>query len=581
MPLRVSLSNAKADAPVNASRAIIWLAAIVVALLANAPQMMTAPRNTEREVSTGFDIADEMFYHSCARAAVERGAGGLFYANPYAFVPDPPRRYSQLAFVLEGWTWRLTGLSFVAIDRIARLLFGALFLALGAECLRARLAGRRFLWPAIAVLYLGGGGAWMFATFDTALYATGVATGDLFSGMTAPQWATVWFDRYSFYEFFPGAWDINEFRYLRRGHQAFYHALFFAGWLCLIRGWWKGAFVVSFLLWWSHPFTALNFATPLTATTIVLAFVERETPKRQRWTRVGIAVGLFMIGLAYYLAWLPTDPAHRSVQSQMRDFVPTAPAWRFIPGLGALFFAPLLMFWRPPQWRDRSVIAALSLIVCVVALTFHHRLLGWMGVVMQPLHFEQGYLFFGLLCLSCEMLTRGAREARARAKEAPSRGRRWRRIALALAWLSLFPDNVLFHTTWQWPHVRRGGVTLSRAEMDLVAFLGSIEEGRRVLFLDTALLTDWPGYAMVETPHTFIGGHFNNTPFMAERVERMKTFVETGDLSLWAENDPSLLVAPARFADAFHETIEPRGAYERLYESDGFTVYRINEMRPD
>jgi hypothetical protein len=579
-----------------------------------------------------------MFYAACSRRVVEDGACGLFYANPFAFSANPPRVYSQLYFVLNGWIWKTTGLSFPTIETCNRLLFGLLFLGLAGECFLWRFGRWRYFKPVVVLLFFGGGGAWVLATLQTLGMWTGPLAGDEdFSRWGLKAWLWGWYDQFHDFEGLYCTWGMNLFRRFSAGYQVFYHTLFYAGWLCLLRGKWIAAFLFSFLLWWAHPFTALDFALPLAAFAVVETWTENGAPKRLRWGRVGAAVALLAAGLAYYLVWLPwVNPQHAVTQRQMQDIGHVLAAWRLLPGLGALFFVPFLLYSFPPRWRSRSVAATLCLLAGVFGLTFHHWITGWFGVSFQPLHFEQGYLFFGLLFLTCEILTARGKDAtpqpsprnavpqpgpRSAAPQpsprsavppepapvlssspepapvsssspelAPSpqdsgpaltgRRRRWRKLLIAAAFLSLFPDNAVFYVMSVAPDARNQGVTVTLAQKDLVERLARQPGPRRVLMLQESPISSWGLYAAIETPHYLIGGHPFNTPDLAARTAKMKAFLRSADLGIWEDCAPDTLVVPKSRREDFEKRFLPRGEYNLLYENEEFCVYEILPYAP-
>jgi hypothetical protein len=590
--------------PNNSNRVFLWAVALCAVLVNNAPHLFIKQSPLPNDViATGFNSMDELFYASCSRRVVEDGAWGLFYANPYAFAPHAPRAYSQLYFVLSGWIWRVTGLSFPTVETLNRLFFGVLFLGLAGECFLWRFGRWRYFKSAIVLLFFFGGGAWFLASVYTlGVWAGPFAGSEDFSCWTLKDWAWGWREQFSYFESLYCTWGMNLFRRLSAGYQVFYHTLFYAGWLSLLKGRWKSAFLFSFLLWWAHPFSALDFAVPFLLFAVVSFWLERDTPRRIRLARVGASFGLLMAGLFYYLVFLAwANPQHAVTQRQMQSIGHILHFWRLVPALGALFFVPFFLHSRPPRWRSRSVVASLCLIAGVFGLTFHHWVTGWFGVTFQPIHFEQGYLFFGLLFLACEMLAardesqetvgdatcdESTEPAHSQSSESPastapnvgirlSRHGRWRRWFFVAACLSLLPDNPMFYFTYVVPTARTPGVVLTRSEKDLLDYLAKLPGPRLILFLQESLSTSCISLVPVETPHRVLGGHICNTPDIAARTEQMKRFVRTADLDIWASDAPDTLVVPVSVKKDFEKRFLPREAYRAIHENKGFVVYDI------
>ncbi|MCX7044967.1 MAG: hypothetical protein NTX50_05695 [Candidatus Sumerlaeota bacterium] len=564
-------------------RLLFWGAAVAVVFVFNAPSLPLRAINDGNLARTGFRTKDEMFYFACSREAVERGLGGVIYAHPFAFEPESPRIYSQLYFVVNGWIWKWTGLSFPAIDRIQRLLFGVFFLGMAAECFYARFGRWRLFWPAIGLLFCGGGGAWFFATLYTAGMWLGPLSGGVdYSAMSLREWTWIWRDQFAYFEGIHGTWGVNFFRRLFMGPQVFYHTLFYAGWLCLLRQRWGWALMFSFLLWWAHPFTAVDFALPLLAIAAIAMFNDRATPLRTRVWRLAGAAGVMAAGMAYYQIFLLRFPVHVQTQAQMIGVYHAIAESQLFPAFGALIFIPLLMMWYPPDWREHSAVATACLCVCVLALTFHDALVGWLGIRVQPLHFEQGYLYFSLMFLACEMFSRRLYPPGSQTAEAPQEKRaKPRRLKwiLAVAALTLLPDNVYHYFSRTVPGGYEPGILIQAREKDLCQSLNGLPERLRLLPLQTTGFSDdWMAYATIVTPHAFPVGHPINTPHYEERLMRLREFARTGDLTLWRENAPQALIVAKNDKPVFESVIRPRGRYSLMAQTPDFEIYRIENF---
>jgi len=211
------------SSPHRSNRVFLWILALCAVLVSNAPRLLISPESDASVAPTGYRTVDEMFYAACSRRVVEDGAWGLFYANPFAFSANPPRVYSQLYFVLNGWIWKITGLSFPSIETSSRLIFGLLFLGLAGECFLWRFGRWRYFKPAAVLLFFGGGGAWVLASLQTlGMWAGPLAGDEDFSRWGLKTWLWGWYDQFHEFEGLYCTWGMNLFRRLSAGYQVFY-----------------------------------------------------------------------------------------------------------------------------------------------------------------------------------------------------------------------------------------------------------------------------------------------------------------------------------------------------------------------
>ena len=160
------------------------------------------------------------------------------------------------------------------------------------------------------------------------------------------------------------------------------------------------------------------------------------------------------------------------------------------------------------------------------------------------------------------------------------RRRRWRKLLIAAAFLSLFPDNAVSYVMSVVPDARNQGVPVTLAQKDLVEWLAKQPGPRRVLMLQESPVSTWGMYAAIETPHYLIGGHPFNTPDLAARTAKMKAFLRSADLGIWEDCAPDTLVVPKSRRGDFEKRFLPRGEYKLLYENEEFRVYEILPHAP-
>jgi hypothetical protein len=199
------------------------------------------------------------------------------------------------------------------------------------------------------------------------------------------------------FAFDTGGWGANLGRGVIYGIEAYYHALFFAAVLAVLRRWYATALILVAAVCASHPFTGAELASILAAWVLLEILVDRVTAP-PLWFRAGILLVLLM-HVGYWLVLLPLlSPEHAAL----------APSWNLpwvlhwyneIPEYGIVAIAAL---WR---LRDRQRLAA------AFADRRFRVLFAWFGVAFllanhdlfisprQPIHFTHGYIWVPLFLI--------------------------------------------------------------------------------------------------------------------------------------------------------------------------------------
>lgn len=461
-------------------------------------------------VYLGFVQIDQPVYYACAREFFESG-NGLFAANPYSNLPDSPRHYSHLYFLLVGWLWHLTGLTFSVIDGGVRLLLGPVMLWLAARIFRRVHGWRPASNPMLALMLLGGGLAWA-----TAIIA---ATVNYFVGQLSKKPTDTWFSFLWFLftsEWFTaeggyGDWQVQLFRNLFYSPEVFYHVLFFSAVLFFMHRRFLLGCVMTFLAWWAHPYTGLELSLILGAWLLV----EWGRGDRSVVWPLGGLVTTTALFATYYGLVLARDPEHRSVYQQMQNFPAVMLLSQIIAAYGLLAPLALAAFvrphlsarWQRPEFRLASVWAAVA-----VALNFQDKILP-AGYGMQPLHFSHGYLYVPLALLAVDGLESALHlwnPQRVRRSLTP--------IAVLLLFIHL-PDNLIWCIR-NVTRLPRGCIVFAppKADVELLAALESVPTTETIA---VDLLP--PDFSFVShlipvlTHHRSVYSHLFNTPFAEEK----------------------------------------------------------------
>lgn len=453
----------------------------------------------------GFVQIDQPVYYACAREYFENG-NGVFAANPYSCNPNAPRQYSHLYFLLVGWLWRLTGISFSIIDGGVRLLLGPMFLLLAARVFRMIHRWRAGANAMLAVMLLGGGLAWL-----TAVFATGV---DYFVGCLSKSKSGsfldfLWFlfmSEFRTAEGGYGDWHVQLFRNLFYAPEVFYHFLFFGAVLQFLRSRWAAGCLMAFLAWWAHPYTGLELAL------ICMAWLMVEW-WRGDWSAcrpLFILAAITTLFAFYYGVLLPRDPEHRSVYEQMKAFPAVMLTSQIISAYGLLIPLSLLALVTPAfraQWSRREVRLVVIWTVIALFLNYHDKIIPWVEAV-QPLHFSHGYLYVPLAILATYGLRvllslKGMRHALQRLPI-------WSAILLFVH----LPDNMIWATRSVMFLPARSIVFAPPVQdMELLSALNEIPTHETILevFLPARFSVVAP-LIPVLTHHRAVGAHLFNTP---------------------------------------------------------------------
>jgi hypothetical protein len=355
-----------------------------------------------------------------------------------------------------------------------------------------------------------------------------------------------------------GWWGLNLGRSLFFSLEAWYHLLFFATILGLVKRKWILAVFLLCILSLSHPFTGIELLLILLTWTVAEKFLIKKIQVPNYFlVSVLIVLGFH---LWYYLVFLNRYPEHFSVFEQY------SLNWRyrfyhFIPAY-CLAAALVILAASIPGWKkyvsNSNTRLFLMWAVAAFALANHELFIK----PMQPLHFTRGYIWSAMMLAGL-----------------PALNAIWKFFSeqgagalFALLFSILFlSDNLL----WICANSRRvhepTGVTLITDEQE--AILSGIE--KVATYNDLIIGTDEviPYLSSVRTKSNIWMSHPYNTPFYTKKQLVFLSFIQTGILPIeWKDRRLIFIVekdAPSQVAifKKLSSKLKP------LAESSNYLVY--------
>lgn len=529
-----------------------WLALLAVAIpVVMSAALLTLKRDFgPRDVFIGFTHVDDVVYFACAREYHENG-NGLFAATPYSSLPDSPRVYSHLVYLVIGWLHRITQAEITQINYALRIVFGGGMLLLALAVTRRAIPRDGPLTAACLAAMLCSGSAWLFATGRMIIdfVVTSFSTGSIPDPM---NWALTWPEFFRQAESGYGTWGLNLFRPAGMTMEAAYHILFFSCIHSVLRARHRLALLFLFLTWWAHPFTGIGLGLILTAFHFHELMIRRDLPA----SLLAGSVGINLLFFAYYGLFLPSIPEHRSVHERMMAQGTPMLFGKLLPAYGlflicALAYARTLAFRR--RWHTDAATRLLVIwALCSASLIFHDRLLPFIHPV-QPMHFTRGYLFFPLLLLSFGYLRRlGLTRWRARP--------RLRVLAILAIFVIHTPDNLIY-TALELRDLApgRSEFRITRDCRELLRRIDNLPETLTLAAFDLPpLYAGFTPLVPVLTHHRILIGHRFNTPFHDMKMELQGLLATDPSAGLFAESRVTAVVCGPDYYDKLRQRLEPR-----------------------
>lgn len=334
-------------------------------------------------IPTGFIADDNISYIAYAKEYLEQDHFSFFYSNPFNDSADYPKIYFQvqtIIFALLLYLGISPGLCIVLFNYLGTLLSFRMAIGIYDHLYPDHQYRKLFI-----TFFCWGGGLIALAGVPIALIR--------------PMGNLDFLDSIFFLDPAWGWWGLN----FGRGHfassEGYYHFLFMAAILCILKRKWILAIIISLLLSLSHPFTGIEYLLIVTAWALIEKIVIRN--KEVPWKfLIGI---IFILGFHtfYYLFYLNQFPEHRSVSQQYAlnwrlRFFHMIPAYCIV---GTLAIASILK--NKNQFFKNTSNRLFGAWFIVAFLLINHEVF---IQPRQPIHFTRGYVWTSLFLLGLPVL---------------------------------------------------------------------------------------------------------------------------------------------------------------------------------
>ncbi len=488
----------------------IDLQAWSIALIAAAPVILSYVMHfampPEGMSGTGFLQYDQAYYMANARALNEHGLGPL-YGLPFSAYDTTPRVYFQPLTSLFALALKITAAPPGYIYAALGVVFSIVMFRVAVSLIDLY-SGRRRDAPGVLAMFavLWGGGI---------IVVTGVFA---WSVLAPPRpWildVAFWLDPAD------GYWFLNLGRNTLFTTEAFYHALFFAACVALIRQKYVAVLVLAAVLSASHPFSGLELPLILLTFAIAETLLDRKTAPPP-WFLAGLAA-ILALHLAYYMFLLKRLSPEHALLEQQWSLPWTLPLRTSNAAYGPVFIlavAALFRYWRTGfRLPMRDTRFAMIWFAVAFALANHELIVA----PRQPIHFTRGYVWTPLALIALPMLTGlFARCAAVRPRPVAA-------AVCGLLMLVVTLDNVVWFgrdTLLRAAHAEKPGIFLAADASKVLRRLAGSD------MRDRLLLSNDPDIAYLATVYVPVRAWFShrfNTPGAAEHSAQLQAFFQAG-----------------------------------------------------
>ncbi len=477
-------------------------------------------RTPPNYIPSGIITYDDVIYQGNARKMVEEGHW-LVNSNAFAWATPPRAIYTHLYTDLFAALSRVTGLPIEEVDNIQRYFYASasmLLLGLLIATITASVISRFFLAWGLAV---SGGVSWIYSMYYDFLSPHRFP--EIYENVLGKFSAAFFYVEQSYFYWIP-----HLARLPLLSTESFYHLLSFAAVVAYLRRRYTWAVFILFMLWWTHPFTALLWSTIFFSVAILNLYFKFDSERDATRFLAGV-VATSAVGLAYNVGLSKLSAEHASVVEQFFSHPFSIQLSSILSMTGFVFFVPIFLLLHPRARsffaRNRTVIFFGASFFVILIFLVHDRFLNH---ALQPLHFSRGYFH---MCAVIVTVLAGE-EIFHRLADAK---RRQLFITGSVALLLLqTPDTFLFY--------RNAGrllpprlpspqpIYLDAASADFLTRLNQMEKPLRIVpVLETEDIEFGLNILIPSrTHHCTAISHYANTPWFSAKMGQMQGVVKVG-----------------------------------------------------
>lgn len=404
----------------------------------------------------------------------------LTYSSPYDVSDSKDAFLIQLPVTLLSLLLKL-GFSEATASFFLTFVFGSMMFYFLYQIVAHFMKHLFSRWVLYLLLSLGGGLAWISALSDQ--------TVSFWSGIQQYESNYYW-------------WFFNLFRNLLYPFELIHHVIFFGLILALMKREWGKVNLLVILSLLVNPFLALH----MLLVTGAVALVDKETSFKKKFLFLPFA----LLWALYYKFFLPLSPVFKSLIDQHQG------AYSSSIDTGDLFqafgFGLLGLFLLIDRNLKKKIVQN-WVGIPVVALALSTFVLVHNGV-LQPLHFERGYLFMSLWILTFYWFQEAWIDGKL--KKGFFRG------LLVFFLVTSLPDNISFVRDMYLISPDKNLLVFDSQRVELLNYLKNLKSPQKIL----SVSYDLNRQIAASTHHQVFFGTEYTTPDFQGRLKEMNSFFQ-------------------------------------------------------
>lgn len=521
--------------------ALLLLSPVILLYTAHFSAGLLDPQRT----GTGFIHYDMPEYMASAREFLDGNHRGALYAPPSTPHYDETPTMVQLHLLALAGVWHITaadpGVLFTLYGLLMAWAAIRIFMKVFDHVVplegRARRIGQ--------LLFVWGGGLLALAGMVQAWLSGYQGRGIIEQAMSVDPCS--------------GYWMLTLGRTLILPNEAFYHLVFFASLLAVLKQRWILAIVLTTLLMWCHPFAGVELLCVILGVSTVEGLLVR--PRRMPWWFPVALVATAIPYFWYLFVWIPAN-ADPALVNAIR-LAHTLPWYASVLGYAFVGSAAIMRIARVRPFNallaDPSARLFLTMALVCVGLENHEQLT---STAHQPAHFARGYAWAALFLLGAPWAAASVQRWHV------GRARRTVIMVVSVACVMICMDNLAFFglTCSTQAKARYQGLWLSLAARETLHWLDKPDNQRFLLVSDDADLAQMAG---VYTPMRSYYGHVLEEERYA-RGPKQEAYFQGRIEDPLLEQD-IIVVASKAHQDSF----KPSGGASLVFENAEYRAWRV------